>query len=65
MKLNDKVAKPSSEVSVGDKIEIAFGSGNVTVIVKDIRETVRRTEVAELYTIVGGKPGEEAPEIDG
>ncbi len=64
VKLNDKVAKPSSEVKPGDKIEIAFGSGNVTVEVRAIKETVRRSEVADLYRIIGGRDGEEVPTIE-
>lgn len=63
VKLNGKVAKPASEVSVGDRIEIGFGSGNVLVEVKEIRENVKRTEVAELYEIIGGHKGQEVPEI--
>lgn len=64
VKLNGKVAKPASEVAVGDKIEIGFGSGNVLVEVMDIRENVKKAEVAELYRIIGGKQGEEVPEVN-
>ena len=63
-KLNGKVAKPSSEIKIGDIIEVGFGSGNVKVEVQEIRETVKRTEVSELYRIIGGAKGDEVPEID-
>ncbi|NLF20293.1 MAG: hypothetical protein GX588_02660, partial [Clostridiaceae bacterium] len=48
----------------GDIIEVGFGSGNVKVEVQEIRETVKRTEVSELYRIIGGAKGDEVPEID-
>lgn len=58
VKVNGKQAKPSIEVNVGDTIEIAFGSGNVTVEVLQIKETVKKAEVSDLYRIVGNSAGE-------
>mgnify|MGYP001446311346 CR=1 FL=1 len=63
VKLNGRIAKPASEVSVGDTIEIAFGSGNVKVEVLEIREHVKKSDVSDLYRIIGGREGEELPEI--
>lgn len=64
VKLNGKIAKPSSEVAVGDRIEIAFGSGNVLVEVLEIRENVKKSEVAELYRIIGSQKNEGMPSVD-
>ncbi|MCR5685214.1 MAG: RNA-binding S4 domain-containing protein [Lachnospiraceae bacterium] len=50
--INDKVAKASSEVKVGDIIEIQFGSKNVKVEVTKIAETQKKEEVAELFKYV-------------
>ncbi len=50
--VNDKVAKASTEVKVGDIIEIQFGSKNVKVEVMRIADTQKKEEVAELYKYV-------------
>ena len=47
--VNDKVAKASVNVKVGDVIEIQFGSKSVTVEVLDVQETVRKDDAKELY----------------
>jgi len=47
--LNDKVAKASSEVKVGDTIEIQFGTKAVRVEVLDVQDTSRKEEAKELY----------------
>jgi ribosomal 50S subunit-recycling heat shock protein len=46
--INDKTAKASSDVKVGDVIEIGFGSKSVKVEVLDVVETVRKDEAKEL-----------------
>lgn len=56
VKLNERVAKPSTEVSVGDIIEIGFGSGTTRLRVLDIKEHVRKEEAAELYEILESDP---------
>ncbi len=47
--LNDKPARASAAVKQGDIITIQFGTRNVTVRVKEIRETVRKEEAEALY----------------
>ena len=47
--VNDKVAKASVNVKVGDIIEIQFGSKSVRVEVLDVQETVRKDDAKELY----------------
>ena len=42
--LNDKVARASAEVKVGDVIEIAFGNKSVKVRVTSVQETIRKEE---------------------
>lgn len=46
--INGKTAKASSEVKVGDVIEIGFGSKSVKVEVVDVVETVRKDEAKDL-----------------
>lgn len=47
--INDKVAKASTDVKVGDIITIAFGNKDVKVEVLDVQETVRKDEAKELF----------------
>lgn len=50
--VNDKVAKASVQVKTGDTIEIQFGSRNVKVEVLDVKETVKKEEVENLYRYI-------------
>ena len=50
--VNDKPAKASVSVKAGDVIEIQFGSRNVKVEVLDVKETVKKEEVENLYRYV-------------
>ena len=47
--INDKVAKASTEVKVGDVIEIGFGTKSVRVEVLDIQDTTKKDEAKELF----------------
>ena len=49
VKINDKPAKASANVQVGDIIEISFGSKSVKVEVLDVAETTKKDEAKELY----------------
>ena len=50
--VNDKPAKASAQVKTGATIEIQFGSRNVKVEVLDVKETVKKEEVENLYRYV-------------
>ena len=58
VRLNDKVAKPGSEVSVGDRLEIGFGQRQVRATILQIKESVRTEEAGSLYQIIEGEPVE-------
>lgn len=47
--INDKPAKASSTVKVGDIIAISFGNKDVKVEVLDVQETVKKEEAKELF----------------
>jgi ribosomal 50S subunit-recycling heat shock protein len=47
--INDKPAKASANVKVGDVITIQFGNKEVKVEVLDVQETVRKEEAKELF----------------
>jgi ribosomal 50S subunit-recycling heat shock protein len=50
--VNDKPAKASYDVKIGDLITIGFGSKTVTVRVLEIHETTKKTEAVGMYEIV-------------
>ncbi len=52
VQINGKVAKASTDVKIGDIIEIAFGNKNVKVEVLDIQETTKKDAAAELFKYV-------------
>lgn len=49
--VNDKVARASYDVKVGDVIEITLGSKSVKVKVKvtEVKEVVRKEDAATMY----------------
>ena len=47
--VNDKAAKASQNVKVGDVIEIRFGNKEVKVEVLSLEETYKKEEAKELY----------------
>ena len=47
--INDKPAKASANVKVGDVLTIQFGNKDVKVEVLDVQETVKKDEAKELF----------------
>ncbi|MCT6926028.1 RNA-binding S4 domain-containing protein [Metasolibacillus sp.] len=50
--INDKVAKASSTVKVGDELAIRFGQKIVTVRVEQLNENARKEDAANMFTIL-------------
>ena len=50
--LNDKIARASAEVKVGDVIEIGFGKKSVKVKVTSVQETVRKEEAKDMFEYI-------------
>ena len=50
--INDKPAKASTNVKVGDIIAIQFGNKEVKVEVLDISEVIRKEEAKDMYKYV-------------
>ncbi|MBQ3094460.1 MAG: RNA-binding S4 domain-containing protein [Clostridia bacterium] len=50
--VNDKVARASYEVKVGDKIALTLGTREVAVEVVSIQETVAKNDAALLYKVL-------------
>ncbi|WP_407894401.1 RNA-binding S4 domain-containing protein [Lacticaseibacillus sp. N501-2] len=50
--INDKLAKSSSEVSVGDVLVIAFGNKTLTVKVEALVESTKKQDAGEMFSVV-------------
>ena len=50
--VNDRTAKPGTEVKAGDQIDIQFGNGSMRVRVLDTPETVRKEDAQALYEVL-------------
>lgn len=50
--INNKVAKASTDVKIGDVIEIRFGEQTTKYEVVEIKEHVRKEETTDLYRIL-------------
>lgn len=50
--INGKVAKASTEVKVGDVIEIQFGTNPLKAEVLRVAETVKKDDAKEMYKIL-------------
>ena len=59
VKVNGKVAKPSTKLKIGDEIEIEFGRSVLTVKVKELREHVLKDDSSMLYEIIDERRKEE------
>lgn len=50
--VNEKIAKPGTEVKVGDIIHVQFGNGSLTVRVELLKESVRKEDASSMYTVL-------------
>lgn len=59
VKINDKVAKPSTKVKDGDVIEILFGNRTLKARIVNIAEHVRKEDAKNMYEILEGEEDKE------
>ncbi|WP_369901534.1 RNA-binding S4 domain-containing protein [Bacillus manliponensis] len=52
IEVNGQTAKASSTVKVGDELTIRFGQKIVTVSINELKETTRKEDAGNMYTIV-------------
>ena len=50
--VNGKIAKPGTEVSVGDEVVISFGNKRVTLKITALEEHIKKELAKELYEIL-------------
>lgn len=56
VEINERPAKASSNVKIGDTLSIRFGQKRVVVQIEDIKENPRKEEAASLYRLIGEIP---------
>ncbi|WP_172967541.1 RNA-binding S4 domain-containing protein [Weizmannia acidilactici] len=52
IQINGVQAKASSNVKVGDELTIRFGQKVVTAKVESLKESTRKEDAAQMYTII-------------
>ena len=57
--INDKVAKPSTNVNEGDIIEITFANRKLKARIINIADHVRKENATEMYEILEGVEDQE------
>ena len=50
--VNDKVAKPATDVKVGDIISVRMGAKRLTAEILLVKEVVRKEEAESMYRII-------------
>ncbi|MGL4989680.1 MAG: RNA-binding S4 domain-containing protein [Sarcina sp.] len=59
VKINDKIAKPSTKIKDGDIIEIIFGNRTLKAKIINIAEHVRKEDAKNMYEILEGEEDQE------
>ncbi len=52
VKVNGQLAKAATSIAKDDEIEIQFGQTTLTVLVKEVKEVVRKEEAEQLYEVI-------------
>lgn len=52
IRINDRIAKPSSEVHIGDQIRIRFGYRLLEIQVLDIQKQVSKQNAQTLFEVI-------------
>ena len=47
-----KEVKPAYQLKVGDVVEIKFGTGAVKFRVNELKETVKKDDASNMYTVI-------------
>lgn len=52
VKINGRPAKSSTQVVIGDEVDILFGNKKMTIRVEDLRDTTKKKEAEGMYQIL-------------
>lgn len=59
IKINNKIAKPSTKIKEGDIIEIAFANKTLKAQILNIAEHVKKEDAKDMYLIIEGEEDKE------
>lgn len=52
IEINGRVAKPSTDVKVGDEVTITFGNRKMTIRVLSVEEIKRKKDAVSMYEVI-------------
>lgn len=52
VKVNDKIAKPGTELKVGDSINITFGTSELSIRVSALLENAKKEQAETMYIVI-------------
>lgn len=52
IEINGRVAKPSTDVKVGDEVTITFGNRQMTIRVLSVEEIKRKKDAVSMYKVI-------------
>lgn len=52
IEINNRLAKPSTEVKIGDVIKVTFGNKIVTVKVTGLQDSTKKADASSMYEII-------------
>ena len=52
IEINGRVAKPSTDVKVGDEVTITFGNRQMTIRVLSVEEIKRKKDAVSMYDVI-------------
>ena len=52
IEINGRVAKPSTDVKVGDEVTITFGNRQMTIRVLSVEEIKRKKDAVSMYEVI-------------
>lgn len=52
IEINGRVAKPSTDVKVGDEVTITFGNRQMTIRILSVEEIKRKKDAVSMYEVI-------------
>jgi len=53
VEVNGKAAKPGTEIKVGDRIKITFGTSELLVEARELTESCKKQDSENMYIVIG------------
>lgn len=51
--VNDRVAKSSTDIKIGDKLRIQFGNKVLSIVIEKILDSTKKEDASSMYSIIG------------